>query len=147
MGQLNLPLNALVYVDTAVLIYSVEANPNYRELLRPLWLKLKASELEVISSELSLMEVLIVPLRNNDTALVNDYEQLMLEGDMKLIPISQTILREAARLRATTNLRTPDAIHAATAINTGCTLFLSNDRGFRAIPNLSAVILQDVLES
>jgi hypothetical protein len=32
MGQLNLPLNALVYVDTAVLIYSVEANPNYREL-------------------------------------------------------------------------------------------------------------------
>jgi predicted nucleic acid-binding protein len=147
MGQLNLPLNALVYVDTAVLIYSVEANPNYRELLRSLWLKLKASELEVISSELSLMEVLIVPLRNNDTALVNDYERLMLEGDIQLIPVSQTILREAARLRATTNLRTPDAIHAATAINTGCTLFLSNDRGFRAIPNLSAVILQDVLES
>jgi predicted nucleic acid-binding protein len=147
MGQLNLPLNALVYVDTAVLIYSVEANPNYREILRPLWLKLKASELEVISSELSLMEVLIVPLRNNDTALVNDYEQLMLEGDIQLIPISQTILKEAARLRATTNLRTPDAIHAATAMNTGCTLFLSNDRGFRAIPNLSAIILQDVLES
>jgi predicted nucleic acid-binding protein len=147
MGQLNLPLNALVYVDTAILIYSVEANPNYRELLRPLWLKLKASELEVISSELSLMEVLIVPLRNNDTALVNDYEQLMLEGDMQLIPISQTILLQAARLRATTNLRTPDAIHAATAMNTGCTLFLSNDRGFRSIPNLSAVILQDVLES
>ena len=147
MGQLNLPLNALVYVDTAVLIYSVEANPNYRELLRPLWLKLKASELEVISSELSLMEVLIVPLRNNDTALVNDYEQLMLEGDIQLIPISQTILLQAARLRATTNLRTPDAIHAATAINTGCTLFLSNDRGFRAIPSLSAVILQDVLDS
>jgi hypothetical protein len=47
MGQLNLPLNALVYVDTAVIIYSVEANPNYREFLRPLWLKLKASELEV----------------------------------------------------------------------------------------------------
>jgi predicted nucleic acid-binding protein len=147
MGQLNLPLNALVYVDTAVLIYSVEANPNYRDFLRPLWLKLKASELEVISSELSLMEVLIVPLRNNDTALVNDYERLMLEGDIQLIPISQTILKEAARLRATTNLRTPDAIHAATAMNTGCTLFLSNDRGFRAIPNLSAVILQDVLDS
>ena len=147
MGQLNLPLNAKVYVDTAVLIYSVEGHPDYRELLRPLWLKLKASELEVISSELSLMEVLIVPLRNKDTALVNDYEQLMLEGDMQLIPISQTLLREAARLRATTNLRTPDAIHVATAMNTGCTLFLSNDRGLRGISHLSVVILQDVLES
>ena len=147
MGQLNLPLNTRVYVDTAILIYSVEANPDYRQLLRPLWLKLKASELEVISSELALMEVLIVPLRNNDTALVQDYKQLMLEGDMQLIPISQTILREAARLRATTNLRTPDAIHVATAMNAGCTLFLTNDRGFRRILNLSVVIIQDVLES
>ena len=35
MGQLNLPLNTIVYVDTAILIYSVEANPDYRQLLRP----------------------------------------------------------------------------------------------------------------
>lgn len=145
MGQLNLPLNALVYVDTAILIYSVEGHSDYRELLRTLWLKHKASELAVISSELSLMEVLILPLRNNDTALVNDYQQLMLQGDMQLIPISQTILRDAAQLRATTNLRTPDAIHAATAMNTSCTLFLTNDRGFRGISHLSVVILQDVL--
>jgi predicted nucleic acid-binding protein len=69
-----------VYIDTAILIYSVEGYPDYRELLHPLWLKLKASELEVISSELSLMEVLIVPIRNNDPDLVNYYEQLMLEG-------------------------------------------------------------------
>ena len=147
MGQLNLPFNAKVYVDTAILIYSVEANPDYRELLRPLWLKLKASELEVISSELSLMEVLIVPLRHQDTVLVQDYEQLMLGGDMQLIPLSQTILREAARLRATTNLRTPDALHAATAMNAGCTLFLTNDKEFRRITHLSVVIIQDVLES
>lgn len=147
MGQLNLPSNAKVYLDSAILIYSVEAHPDYRELLRPLWLSLQASEIEVISSELSLMEVLIVPLRNNDTALVNDYRELMLNGEMQLIPIIQTILTQAAQLRATTNLRTPDAIHVATAINTGSTLFLTNDLRIRQVPNLSIIVLQDVLES
>jgi hypothetical protein len=53
-------------------------------------------------------------INNYDPDLVNDYEQLMLEGDMQLIPISQTILREAAQLRTTTNLITPDAIHVST---------------------------------
>lgn len=147
MGQLNLPSNAVVYIDSAILIYSVEAHPDYRELLRPLWLSLQENEIEVITSELSEMEVLIVPLRNNDRALVNDYRELMFNGEMRLIPISQTILREAARLRATTNLRTPDAIHVATAINTGSTLFLTNDLRIRQIPNLPIIVLQEVLES
>ncbi|GFE71680.1 PIN domain-containing protein [Chroococcus sp. FPU101] len=147
MGQLNLPSNAKVYIDSAILIYSVEAHPDYRELLRPLWLSLQASEIEVISSELSLMEVLIVPLKNNDSALVNDYRELMLNGEMQLIPINSTILTQAAQLRATTNLRTPDAIHVATALNTGSTMFLSNDRRIRQVPNLSIIVLQDVLES
>ncbi len=50
------------------------------------------------------------------------YEQLLLSSVLQLISISQTILREAARLRATTPLlRTPDAIHAATAIASNCT--------------------------
>jgi predicted nucleic acid-binding protein len=55
-------------------------------------------------------------------------------------------LREAARLRATiSGLKTPDAIHAATALQHGCALFVSNDVGFRRVPGLSLAILDDVL--
>lgn len=67
MGQLILPSSSLVYVDTSPVIYSVEWNPNYFSLLQPLWLKLQAGEIEVVSSELILMETLVVPLRNADT--------------------------------------------------------------------------------
>ncbi|WP_256478820.1 hypothetical protein [Chroococcidiopsis sp. CCMEE 29] len=35
---------------------------------------------------------------------------MLLSQTIRLIPIDQTILKEAARLRATTNLKTPDAI-------------------------------------
>lgn len=147
MGQLNLPSAATIYLDTQVIIYTVEANPNYYSLLQPLWLKFQAGEIELMTSELTLLETLVFPLKNANSILVRDYEQLLLSSEIQLVPITQSVLRTAANLRANTNLKTPDAIHAATAISEGCTLFLTNDNGFRNIPNLSVIILSDVLAS
>jgi predicted nucleic acid-binding protein len=147
MGQLNLPSPATIYLDTQVIIYTVEANPNYYSLLQPLWLKFQGCEIELMTSELTLLEALVFPLKNANTSLVRDYEQLLLSSEIQLISITQSVLRTAANLRANTNLKTPDAIHAATAISEGCTLFLTNNNGFRNVPNLSVVILSDVLAS
>ena len=147
MGSLNIPESSIVYVDTSVVIYSVEKFPNYSPLLEPLWLSLSSGNIQIFSSELILMETLVVPLRNTDTILIDAYEQLLLSSEIQLIPISQSILREAANLRATTSLRTPDAIHAATAISINCTLFLTNDKSFRNISNLPVVVLSEVLAS
>ncbi|MEG4851385.1 PIN domain-containing protein [Microcoleus sp. B5-D4] len=147
MGQLNLPSSATIYLDTQVIIYTVEANPNYYSLLQPLWVKFQTGEIELMTSELTLMETLVFPLKNANNILVSDYEQLLLSSDIQLVPITQSVLRTAANLRANTHLKTPDAIHAATAISEGCTLFLTNDNGFRNVPHLSVVILSDVLAS
>jgi predicted nucleic acid-binding protein len=64
---------------------------------------------------------------------------------MRLLPITHLILREAARLRATTKLKTPDAIHAAASSAAGSVMFITNDVGFRAVPGLPLVILADLL--
>jgi hypothetical protein len=58
---------------------------------------------------------------------------------------TQPILREAARLRAATSLKTPDALHAATAMSTGCVLFVTNDVGFHGVTGLPLVVLDDLL--
>ncbi|MGK7901054.1 MAG: type II toxin-antitoxin system VapC family toxin [Hormoscilla sp.] len=148
MGQLIIPSSSRVYIDTAVVIYTVENNSDYWSLLQPLWLKFQTGEIDIISSELLLMEVLVRPLRNADTSLIADYEELLLSTEMQLIPISQSILREAASLRASIpNLRTPDAIHVATSFLANCTLFLTNDKKLRNVPNLPITILSEVLES
>ncbi len=94
----------------------------------------------------AVMETLVVPIRNSNAFLIDAYERLLRLPQIQLIPISQTILIEAARLGATTlSLRTPDAIHAATVIAAGCTQFLTNDRQLRAVTGLPIVILDDVL--
>lgn len=147
MGQLVIPPNSKVYIDTVVAIYSVEWNREYFELLRPLWLKFQSEEIELISSELILMETLVLPLRNEDALLINAYEELLLSEPMQLVPINQSILRQAANLRAANSLKTPDAIHAATAMSVNCDLFITNDNGFRNLAELPVVILSEVLSS
>jgi len=57
------------------------------------------------------------------------------------LPIDQAILEMAANLRATYRLKTPDSIHAATALQHGSSLFLTNDAGFRKVSGLNVAIL------
>ena len=152
MGSLSLPASrgifaSSLYVDTQVLIYSVERHPVYGPLLQPLWAAARVgTSFEVVSSELALMETLVLPIRRGDSTLQADYESFLLQSDTRLIEIDQSVLREAARLRATIpGLRTPDAIHASTARHGPCSMFLTNDRGFRRIPGLPVTVLDDVL--
>jgi predicted nucleic acid-binding protein len=145
MGALAIPAAGLVYFDTSPIIYSVEKHPIYEPLLLPLWQAAKGKTVEIVSSELALMETLTGALKAGDAALVQAYEQLFQQAQTRLLPITQPVLREAARLRATTRLRTPDALHAATAQQTGCVLFVTNDVTFRGTVSIPLVILDDLL--
>lgn len=145
MGTLTISEFSRIYIDTPIVIYSVEKIPDYFPLLEPLWTRVNVGTLKMISSELTLMEALVLPLRNRNLDLIQAYERLLLASDIQAIPITQAVLKEAAHLRASTNLRTPDAIHAATAMIEKCSVFLTNDAGFRTISNLPVVLLNEIL--
>ena len=146
MGSLTLPINGLVYADTQIVIYAVDRHPNYASVCDPLWQAAQNGLLTITSSELTLMETLVGPLRSGDTVQAMRRENVWNSPNTYLISITQNILREAARLRATIPaLKTPDAIHAATALVAGCALFVTNDLGFKRIPGLPLAILDDVL--
>lgn len=147
MGSLAIPSGATVYADTAVFIYTIEEHPDYYHLLRSLWIQFQASQLEIVSSELTLLETLIVPTRNLDIELIQAYEQLLLASPIQLLPITRLILKTATQLRAKTNLKTPDAIHVATALSAGCDLFLTNDTQLRTITDVKIVILSELLKN
>ena len=56
-----------------------------------------------------------------------------------------TIAEVAADLRARYNLRTPDALQAATALHSGCEAFLTNnDKHFRRATDLQVLILNEL---
>jgi predicted nucleic acid-binding protein len=145
VGTLTLPATGLVYVDANPVIYSIEKHPSYGPILRPVWQAAQAKTIEIVSSDLVLMESLVGPFKSGNTAVEQAFEQALLGTEIRLLPITQNILREAARLRATTKLKTPDAVHLATAYHAGCNLFITNDVGFRGAVSIPLVILDDLL--
>jgi len=95
---------------------------------------------------LILLEILVGPLRSGDTVLAAHRAAPWRQANTRLLPITQDVLREAARLRALIPaLKTPDAIHAATALLHRCVLFVTNDVGFPRVPGLSLAMLDDAL--
>ena len=143
MGRLDLPRSGRVYVDTAPLIYTVEKHRPYVTLLRPLWESM--DRLSLVSSELAALECLVKPIRVGNLAIRAHYESFLFAQGLTLLPVSRETLLRAAELRADTGLKTPDAIHAATALEAGCTLFVTNDPHFRRVPGLQVVVPDDVV--
>jgi len=144
MGQLVLPAAGLVYLDTQVVIYTVEKHPVYGPLLLPLWQAVQAGSLDVACSDLAILEALIGPLRTKNQPLATYYDQFFAQLGVRMLPISVSILKDAARLRADKKLRTPDAIHASTAIAIGADMFLTNDRRLKSVPSLPVTVLSEI---
>ena len=148
MGPLNLPTAGLVYIDASSLIYSMERVEPYRTLLESMWQSAQDGNIVIVSSPLLVLEVLVVkPIRDGNTEIEEHYRELFDSNVVRLLDASFEIFDAAASIRAETGLRTPDAIHAATAIRAGCALFVTNDTNFRRVENLPAAVLDDFLTS
>lgn len=126
-----------VAVDTAVFIYFIEDEPRFAGLLDPLFREADEGVRPLVTSALSLLEVLVVPLRSGNRALADRYEALLTRSrGIRLIDVTRDQLRTAAALRATTGVKTPDALQLAAAVSTGCGTLLTNDRRLTDIPGL-----------
>lgn len=118
----------LIYLDTNILIQLFESGYEDRKIIRGLIAAAKSKSF--VTSELTLAESLVEPLRNRDVQLVNLYENWTISNQvLEVVPVQREILRHAAILRAQRrSLKLPDAIHLATALEAGCDVFLTNEK-------------------
>ncbi len=135
-----------MYVDTNVVIYSVERVEPYRTLLAPMWERAHAGDLAIVSSESIVIEALVRPLRERNAVLVRFLLDMFNAEEVRLIPAARSHWEHGARIRADTGLKAADALHAATALQAGCDLFITNDADFRRVDGLAVVILDDVID-
>ena len=146
MGVIPIPQGGEVGIDANILIYSVETQEPYWTLLQPLWDAARVGKITLVCSELIILEALVMPLRAQDTELINAYSQILSSREVRLVPITPAVLLTAAQLRAgIPGVRTPDAIHAASALQENLPLFLTNDPGFQRVPSLQVILLSDIL--
>jgi len=121
------------YLDTNVVIAIVESTDALSPAQMVFIEGLDRGRLRSVTSELTLAECLVKPMADRDPDAVTAY-LTFLDGrpELPVLPASRAILIEAARLRAETGIKLPDAIHMATAAAASCNVFLTNDRRVKA---------------
>ncbi|MEW6771972.1 MAG: PIN domain-containing protein, partial [Bacillota bacterium] len=76
------------------------------------------------------------------------YREILLNArNLKTMAVSPEIAEKAAKLRATYNLRTPDAVQVSTAICCGASFFLTNDARLAPLSELQVLVLDTLLDT
>jgi predicted nucleic acid-binding protein len=136
----------IVGLDTAPLIYFIEQHPTYLPLLLPFFEAVERGDIQVVTSTLTLTEVLVHPYRDGNPELAERYFHMLLHArNLRTVALSPAIAAEAARVRADFQMKTPDAIQLATAKEGGATSFVTNDGDLASIPGLRMIVLRQVL--
>jgi predicted nucleic acid-binding protein len=133
-----------VGVDTALFIYFIEEHPRFLRLVEPLFAAANEGKLDLVTSALTLLEVLVVPFKAGNLALAERYESLLTRSaGVRIVDLTREQLRAAAQLRAATAVRTPDALQLAAALTSGCTSFITHDRRLPAVSGTRVLQLAD----
>jgi predicted nucleic acid-binding protein len=136
-----------IFIDTAPLIYYIEAHPQYGPLVREVVNAFQAKKVTAFTSVITLTEVLPKPIESGNMELAGQFADfLKFGGNITLIEISENIADKAGRLRGKyPALRTIDAIQIATAVYVGADVFLTNDKKLKKIREIKVTVLDDYL--
>lgn len=143
--MVTIEAGATVYLDTNALIYITEGSAAFKASIEGFVRSAIAAHARFVTSELAITEVLVGPLRDQNQGLMDAYDELF-ESFVRAVPVDRAILVRAAQLRAATvRLRTPDAIHLASAELLGAALFVTGDAGIAVSPPMVRHLLRESL--
>lgn len=147
MGMKDLIRGKRLYLDTNVLIYLFEGFPTFRHVLTEMTECADAGEASLFTGEITIAELMVIPFKKDQPALIKFYmEALEDKRFIKLLPSTQKVYLKTAYLRATQpKMKTPDAIHVATAVEGAMDVFITNDAGIKTPDGLERLLLSDLI--
>ncbi len=124
----SLPEGALVLVDSAPIIYTLESHPKLAGRFAPLFARHERGGIGLAVSTVTIAEVLTGPLGAGEEALARRYRAAL--ESWRVVEVTSDIAESAARLRAQYRLRLPDAIQLASALAINAEALVTHDRDF-----------------
>lgn len=135
-----------VLLDSVVIIYGFEGNPNYVELVKPVFAALHQGTLGILTTPITMAEIIVHPLRLKKAELVEQYRHFLMEGPgVEFSAIDHEIGLKAEELRAKYRFALPDSLQLAAGIVHDCDHFITNDRQLHSCRDIQVVVLDDFL--
>jgi predicted nucleic acid-binding protein len=137
--------NKLIFLDTAPLIYFIESHSVYQHTLKSMFEQNDDGLFRFITSSLTLLEVLVKPLKDGRLDIVESYRNILINSEgIDIIEVNNTTAIKAAHLRAKYNIHTPDAIQLATACEFGVDYFFTNDLHLKIVQEITLLTPGDL---
>lgn len=145
MGLINtISPSKIITLDTNIFVYAYQKSDAKGDKARKLLAKIKEVEALTFISVITIEEFLVRIYKQKLEKDIELYENFLTAGGLIIVvDINRAIARTAAKLRAAyPSLRTPDALHLASAISSDADIFITTDRRLpRKIDKLSIQIL------
>ena len=133
----DLPFGALLLVDSAPIIYTLEGHPKLADRYRALFARHAAGELSLAVTTITIAEVLTGPLGAGEEALAKRYRTVL--DSWQVVELTADIAETAARLRARHGLKLPDAVQLASALAINADALVTHDRDFAKVRGVRVV--------
>jgi uncharacterized protein len=131
----------LIYCDSGILIYWLDQIGPFHLRAETRMAALEAAGDSVAISDLTRLECRVGVLKRGDVAALKVFDDFFARADVQLVPLTAPVFDRAAQLRVDLNVKTPDALHLAAAIEAGCGRLLCNDNRLSRCKDIPVEIL------
>ena len=135
-----------IYWDTMVFVYLLENNLEYVAPVRQIYKRMVERGDRLVTSSVILGELLVAPFKTGDEPLARAVREFLRGPSVDLVTFDTQAAEAYASIRATTEIRPPDAMHLACAARSQCDIFITNDKKLHGlvVPGIQFIIGLDV---
>ncbi len=133
-----------LFLDTAPIIYHVEGVASYQPLTDVIFRSIQEGTIQAVTSAITLAECLVLPYRQRDLALIQQFRNVITRGVNTLYFGVDAVAESAAEIRARYRLTLTDAFQVAVALAAGSDAFLTNDAALKRVSELRVLVLDEL---
>ena len=134
-----------VYLDTAPIIYYLENSALYRDKMKRFFEDCLNREIQLVTSVITVEEYLVFPYASGKMEFAHNFRRFLDYMNIEIVEIDDATAERAAELRGQfKHFRAMDALQIASAIVSGCDMFLTNDKQLRQETALPCMTMDDL---
>jgi uncharacterized protein len=131
----------VIYADANVIIRLIGGDAATRAPIEARVNPLRGQAGSFLTSRLSRLECRVRPIRAGDPVTLAKFDRFFGTVEVRLLDVTPAVIEKATDLRARLNVKTPDAIHLASAILAGATAFLTGDLGLKRCTEITVEVI------